>query len=209
MTRLGEKVQIQILKSYRTDYAKKYHLRELARELDMDHTSVRPHLNSLKQKGVIKEKEKGRNKVFSLNHTSDLLPYYLIQAEADRTSEYLESNNTIRAFWKNFRDKSNSVTLSELDILVLFGSFASGTQDKKSDIDLFLAAPEETISKVINIRNELETITGREIELEHTNDLRNLIVHEEPGTFGEIINNHIVLLGIEKFVQIARRFQSV
>jgi len=209
MARLGKKALIQVLKSYTTDYTRKFHLRELARELDMDHTSVRPHLDSLKEKGVIKEKEQGRNKVFSLNQKSDLLPYYLIQAEADRTSEFLEDNNTVRAFWKNFRDKVNSKALGKIETLVLFGSFAKGTEDKESDIDLFLAAPEETSNEIMDICEKLESVTGRVIEIEQTSELRNLIVHQGSGTFGEIVSNHIVLLGIEKFIQTARRFHGV
>lgn len=200
MARLGEKVKTQIFKLFSTDYNKKYHLRELARELDMDHTSVRPHLNALKKKGVIKEEEQGRNKVFSLNQKSDILPYYLIQAEADRTTEYLVNNNTIRAFWKNFRDKVNSETMREIETLALFGSFARGGENKDSDIDLFLAAPEETSSKIMDVCEKLESVTGRDIEIEQSSELRNLIVHKGPGTFGEIVSNHIVLLGIEKFV---------
>jgi len=209
MPRLGEKVQIQIFKLYSTDYDKEYHLRELARELDMDHTSVRPHLDSLKEKGVMREEEKGRNKVFSLNQKSDLLPYYLIQAEADKTAEYLESNNTIRTFWKNFRDKVTPKSLQRIETLALFGSFAKGTEDKESDIDLFLAAPEDTSQEVFNACEKLETITGRDVEIEQTSNLRNLIVHQGPGTFGEIISNHIVLLGIEKFIYVVGGFHGV
>lgn len=209
MARLGEKVKIQIFKLFSTDYDKEYHLRELARELDMDHTSVRPHLNALKKKGVIKEEKQGRNRVFFLNKKSDLLPYYLIQAEADRTAEYLENHNTIRAFWKNFRDKVNSKTLGKIETLVLFGSFARGTEDKGSDIDLFLAASEEASNEIMNICEKLESVTGRDIEIEQTSELRNLIVHRGPGTFGEIVSHHVVLLGIERFIYITRRFHGV
>lgn len=209
MARLGKKALIQVLKSYRTDYTRKFHLRELARELNLDHTSLRPHLDSLKKKGVIREEEQGRNKVFSLNHKSDLLPYYLIQAEADRTAEFLEDNNTVRAFWKNFRDKVPYKVMSKIETLVLFGSFAKGTEDKESDIDLFLAAPEEASNEIMNTCEKLESITGREIEFEQTSNLRNLIVHKGPGTFGEIVNNHVVLLGIEKFIYATGRFHGI
>lgn len=209
MKRLGRKMMIQALKPYTLDYTKEYHLRELARELDMDHTSLRPHLDSLKEKGIIKESVRGRNKVFSLNRKSDLLPYYLLQAEADRTAEYLENNNTIRAFWKNFRDQVSSDVMLKIETLVLFGSFAKGTEDKRSDIDLFLSGPTEVSEKIDKACSKLETVTGRTIEIEKTNSLRDLLAGESSGTFGEIINNHIVLLGTEKFVQSARRFQSV
>jgi len=209
MSRLGKKTMIQALKPYTLDYTKKYHLRELARELEINHASLRPHLDSLKKKGIIKEKEQGRNKVFSLNHKSDLLPYYLIQAEADRTAEFLESNNPIRSFWKNFRDKAPYEVRGNIETLVLFGSFAKGTEDEKSDIDLFLSAPEQPSDKVTEACNKLEAVTGRTIELEKTSSLRNLLAQQRSGTFGEIIHKHVILLGIEKFVRTVRRFQGV
>jgi predicted nucleotidyltransferase/biotin operon repressor len=200
MARLGEKVKIEIFKLFGTGYDKEYHLRELARELDMDHTSVRPHLDSLKEQTVIKEEKQGRNKVFSLNQKSDLLPYYLTQAEADRTAGYLENNNAIRVFWKNFRDRVKPETLREIETLVLFGSFAKGTEKKESDIDLFLAAPDKPSSEIMDICEKLESVTGRDIEIEQTSEFRNLIAHKGPGTLGEIVSNHVVLLGIEMFV---------
>jgi len=209
MSRLGQKTIIQALKPYTQDYTKKYHLRELARELEINHSSLRPYLDSLKEKGLIKEKKQGRNKVFSLNHNSDLLPYYLVQAEADRTAEFLEDNRTIRSFWKNFRDKVPYEDRGDIEILALFGSFARGTEDEGSDIDLLLSAPEELTKKVTKSCKKLEAVTGRTIELEETSSLRNLLAHKGHGTFGEIINNHVLLLGIENFVQTARRFQGV
>lgn len=209
MSRLGKKTMIQALKPYALDYTKKYHLRELARELEINHASLRPHLDSLKKKGIIKEKEQGRNKVFSLNHNSDLLPYYLIQAEADRTAEFIENNSTIRSFWKNFRDKVPDEVMGAIETMVLFGSFAKGTEGKESDIDLFLSAPEKPSEKVAEICKKLEAVTGRTIELEETRSLRNLLAHQRAGSFGEIIHNHFILLGIEEFVRTVRRFQGV
>lgn len=209
MSRLGQKTIIQALKPYTQDYTKEYHLRALARKLEINHASLRPHLDSLKEKGVMKEKKQGRNKVFSLNHNSDLLPYYLVQAEADRTAEFLEDNRTIRSFWKNFRGKVPYEVRGNIETLVLFGSFARGTEDEGSDIDLLLSAPEELTEKVTKSCKKLEAVTGRTIELEETSSLRNLLAHKGHGTFGEIINNHVLLLGIENFVQIARRFQGV
>lgn len=209
MPRSGKKKAILALKPYTQNLTQEYHLRELARKLEVHHQTLRPYLDQLIEKGILKEKQQGRNKVFSLNQKSDLLPYYLIQAEADRTAEYLEDNNTIRAFWKNFRDKVNSKTLGKIETLVLFGSFARGTEDKESDIDLFLAAPEEASSKIMDICEKLESVTGRDIEIEQTSDLWNLIVRRGSGTFGEIVSHHVVLLGIERFIYITRRFHGV
>lgn len=209
MTRSGKKKAILALKPYTQNLTQEYHLRELARKLEVNHQTLRPYLNQLIEKGILKEKQQGRNKVFSLNQKSDLLPYYLLQAEADRTAEFMEGNNTIRAFWKNFRDKISDEILQKIEVLVLFGSFAKGAEDKESDIDLFLSAPEKASNDIMSICEKLESVTGRDIEIEQTSELRNLVVHQGPGTFGEIASNHIVLLGIEKFISAARRFKGV
>lgn len=205
----GNKKSIQALKPYTQNLTKQYHLRELARKLDINHQTLRPYLDKLKDTGIIREKQKGRNKVFSLNHTSDLLPYCLVQAEADRTSEYLEDNNTIRAFWKNLRGKINDEILFKIETLVLFGSFAKGTEGEKSDIDLFLAISEEASNKIEDTCEKLESITGRDIEIEQTNNLRKITAQQGSGTFAEIVSNHIVLLGIEKLIYTVRRFHGV
>jgi len=133
----------------------------------------------------------------------------LTQAEADRTAEFLENNNVIRSFWKNFRDKIPHEIMGDIETLVLFGSFAKGAEDERSDVDLFLSAPKQPSEKVAEACKKLETVTGRRIELEETSSLRNLLTHQGPGTFGEIIHNHVILLGIENFVRTVRRFQSV
>jgi|GEM_PF-3005774 len=205
----SKKKAILALKLYTQDLKGEYHLRELARKLEVNHQTLRPYLDQLVEKGILREKQQGRNKVFSLNQKSDLLPYYLIQVEADRTAEFLESKNIIRTFWKNFRDKISKEILRKIEILILFGSFAKGSEDEESDIDLFLAAPEKASNKIMNACDKLEAVTGRDIEIEQTSNLRNVVARQGPETFGEIINNHIVLLGIEKFIFTARRFHGI
>lgn len=143
----GKRKAILALKPYTHNFTKEYHLRELARKLEVNHQTLRPYLDQLKEKGILKETQQGRNKVFSLNHKSDLLPYYLIQAEADRTADFLENNNTIRAFWKNFKDEISGEVIQRIEVLVLFGSFARGAEDKESDIDLFLVAPPRSFKR--------------------------------------------------------------
>ena len=209
MTGNGRRKAILALKPYTQNLTKEYHLRELARKLEVNHQTLRPYLDQLVEKGILREEQQGRNKVFSLNQKSDLLPYYLIQVEADRTAEFLEDKNIIRTFWKNFRDKTSQEILRKIETLILFGSFAKGSEDEESDIDLFLAAPEEASNEIMNACDKLEAVTGRDIEIEQTSNLRNLVAHQGPETFGEIINNHIVLLGIEEFIFTARRFHGI
>ncbi|MFP3952990.1 MAG: nucleotidyltransferase family protein [Candidatus Acetothermia bacterium] len=208
-TMLNKAKTIQALKPFTQNLTGEYHLRELARELEVNHQTLRPYLDTLIEKEIMRERSQGRNKLFSLRHKSDLLPYYLVQAETNRTAEYLSDKKVIRAFWKNFMDRIAAEAYLQIETLVLFGSFTKGTETKTSDIDLFLAAPDAPSRSVKTVCDALEDITGREIEIEHTSDLGRLVLHEQPGTFQEIVSDHIVLLGVEKFVYSARRFQGV
>lgn len=202
--KLGKKVEIEVLKPYTTSPSGKFHLRELARKLGMNHTSLRPHLNSLKSKGIIKEKTEGRNRVFYLNQTSKLLPYYLVQAEADRTFEFLKDKKEIMSLWKGFENKIDLKQRVEIDLLVLFGSFVRGDETEESDIDLFLSAPEKTSIEVEKVLQSLESVVGRSINVEVVKSLRKFLSGGVSRSFDEIVENHIILIGPEKFVQTLR-----
>ena len=78
-------------------------------------------------------------------------------------------------------------TFPEIKVAVLYGSFANGTENPKSDIDLALAAskkipPEE----LVEIQTRLSNSTGREVDLIDLNTACGT-VFKEALTKGSII----------------------
>ena len=55
---------------------------------------------------------------------------------------------------------------SEIDTAILFGSFANGTFNEKSDVDIAIHSCEELdFEKLARMRTELSLLCGREIDL--------------------------------------------
>lgn len=67
--------------------------------------------------------------------------------------------------------KNKLIEKIECEAIVLFGSFARGTQNEESDIDIAIL-PKREISKkeIFYLKQELEDIANRDIDLVNLND---------------------------------------
>ena len=112
-----------ILKPFFEAPNKRYSIRELARVLKINHTTVRQHLNSLVKEEFLKIKKEGIYSFYQLilsKKTLNLKLYYNL--EKIRTSKII--GDLEKAY--------------DLPIIILFGSYASATDTLTSDIDLCL-----------------------------------------------------------------------
>jgi len=110
-----------ILKPFFEEPNRKFSIRELSRILKVNHTTVRQHLNNLAKDRFLFSKKEGVYTFFRLINSRKityLKLYYNL--EKLRDSGLLEE---LERFF-------------DLPIIVVFGSFASATDDMTSDIDL-------------------------------------------------------------------------
>ena len=77
-------------------------------------------------------------------------------------------------------------------ILIIFGSYAKGTNTEKSDIDIFVMGEIEEIRDLENLYN---------IEINLIKSSRNKFDKNE-NIIKEIIENHIILKGIGEFIEL-------
>ncbi|MFW6231261.1 MAG: nucleotidyltransferase domain-containing protein, partial [Nanoarchaeota archaeon] len=86
-------------------------------------------------------------------------------------------------------------TLPELFVLLLFGSYAKGTQKKDSDIDLLLIAEhaKPIVSKIksLPLPTHITAITPKEL-----NEMRN---SKEFSVVSEALKQNIIIHGIEEY----------
>ena len=76
--------------------------------------------------------------------------------------------------------------------MVLFGSYANFTSNERSDLDLFLIGTITEIEDLENLYNTKINIIKLKKDKVKSNDL----------FINEIIKNHIILKGIEDFIDI-------
>jgi predicted nucleotidyltransferase len=157
----------------------------ISRDINTSHVEVLRKTKELEEKGVIYYKYIGRNKMYKLMENI-VAQNMIIMAEMYKTNKIIEKYPKLGIIF----DEINKNIKSEL--IILFGSYAKEIADNKSDIDIFI----ETKNK--NVKNKIKEIS-RKINLkigEFKTD--NLLVKE-------IIQNHCIIKGVEKYYGILKK----
>lgn len=186
---------LKVIGLYANDYKKSLHIREIARKTDVDVKSIQIQLKKLEKINILSSVTRGKNKEFSLNQNI-ITRYYLIMAECFAVIAYLKRHFLIKKMF------------SELDshidgMVVLFGSYAKEGYTKESDIDLFVIGTQRVDKKIIQKTSD---VIGRDINVKYSSreQFLNGLSRGDP-LVKEVVLNHIVLKGADKFCQILWR----
>lgn len=142
------KVSQKVLLYFFTNPHREHHLRELAALVDIDPGNLSREMRRLTEAGLFKTRTKGRLKFFSLNSHSPL--YKEMRGLILKTQG---AEIQIRRALENF---------SDIDEAFIYGSFATGKMDEKSDIDLLVIGKVNTL-QLAEVLRPLEKKLGREI----------------------------------------------
>lgn len=168
--------KIKILAPFFEEPRREFHIRELARFLKKNHTSVRQHLNKLVKEGYLEKKEERGYSLYKLiidKKSFNLKLYYNL--------EKLRNSKIIDKMEKEF----------EYPVVVLFGSFSRAVDDEKSDIDLFVLTETE---KKFNTE-KYEKILNRKISFHIFNKKQFVELKKKNPEFINSICNGIILSG--------------
>lgn len=151
------------------------HQRELAKKLNTSLTRIQSILKQLRDINAIDYKEIGKNHVYFIkkNLVSKSL---ILNAENYKLIKILRKYTYLEPIFKKLIKSSKSMIL-------LFGSYAKGTEKKESDIDIYT----EKNNNIENIYPSLSVKTGKF-------DRNSLLIKE-------IIKNHIILKGGEEYYE--------
>lgn len=155
--------------------SKDHYLKEISRKADLSHTSVKKHLESLKEDSIIRKEEEKRGQ--------RIYPIYKAKGDGEdfRKAKKIDMIHRLE----------NSGLLEELeevlspDCIVLFGSTSRGEDIEESDIDLFVQGKEKEIKL-----SKYEKKLNRDIELHLNPDFTSY-----PEELKTNIANGIVLRG--------------
>jgi predicted nucleotidyltransferase len=115
--------KLTILKPFFEKPNGKFSIRQLSRILKINHTTVRQYLNKLTREGFLDSKKEGVYSFYQLilaKKTINLKLYYNL--------EKIRRSGVVEDLEKAY----------DLPVIVLFGSYASATDDETSDIDICL-----------------------------------------------------------------------
>jgi DNA-binding Lrp family transcriptional regulator len=180
---LLNKNMFSIIAEFSSDYSKRLYGRQLAKKLNMNQKTVSNILNMLEKEHIVKYSTEGKNKYYFLNKLNTQLPDYIKIVEIERKNQFIAKYSKLKDLFKDLERKTNG-------IIIIYGSYANFTNNSQSDLDVF-------------VMGEIEEIE----DLENKYNLKINVVKSTKANFNinevfvkEIINNHIILKGVEEFV---------
>ncbi len=165
----------------------KKHLRKLAKELKIPHSTVMRKLNNLTKENIVDSKQEGKNKVFFIKKNLQARNY-LQQAEQYKLSKLIKKYPKLSIILEDILKSSKE------QMIVLFGSYAKFQANTDSDIDIYI----ETRNK--KIKNDIKTVYSKINVKTGKFDMNSNLIKE-------IIENHVILKGVENFYEKTKFFE--
>ena len=163
------------------------HLRSIARRLGQSHSTILRKLNFLIEENVLDYRTEGKNKVFFIKKNLQARNY-VFNAERYKLIKLLKRYPELNIIIEDILNKVRE------NHVILFGSYAKFSAKKDSDIDIYIE------TKNNEIKTQAEMIHSKiRVKIGEFDQDSNLIK--------EIIKNHIILRGIEKFYEKTKFFE--
>jgi len=149
-----------------------FHLREISRKAKISPSTAKLSLDKLKKKEIIIEKSIANLRIFKANRENKLLQ----EMKRIKNIDIIKKSDLINRI-------QNPVSV------ILFGSFAKGTNDEKSDIDILIITNNKKSLNILDIKGyELQVIQLTPLEWKEK-------VKNDKPFYHEIITTGIPLSG--------------
>lgn len=155
------------------------YLNELAKKLQISPRSVKIYCDLFEKEGIIKREIKGNMHIFSTNN------------------ENFRVKEMKRAYFINLLAEMKIEKIAEnCASIAIYGSYASGKYDEKSDIDIVVIGEERNVNRdsIVKIMQKID----KEIQLNVIPIIKWEKLKKEKDHFIQnILKNHILIKGVE------------
>jgi len=186
---------VSVLVPFTQDLNKRTHGRKIARELGMNQKTVQNKLNELEEKNILESEEKGRLKEFKLNRKNPVTRNLLIKTEIEKLQQLIQKEFEIKEIVKEIIQETEKPML-------IYGSFAKGTWDEESDLDILVIGEKEKgleeIDKKYSREIQFMYLTPEEFE-QH--------IKEKTPYIKEVLENHVICQGFEKITNLRLKYE--
>ena len=163
------------------------HIRRLAISLDTNHMMIHRKINGLFKENVVDYNQEGKNKVYFLKKSIEAKEY-VFMAERYNLLQVLKKYPPLRSLIEKIQ-KNREINLS-----IIFGSYAKLTAKKDSDIDIYIETTDRKIKKELeNIDSKLSIKIGKYDRKSHL--------------IKELEKNHVIIKGVERFYEKTKFFE--
>ena len=180
----SSKVRIELLNTFFLHPEKSFYLRELERLTGEDYKNVSTELKSLESIGLLTSSKSGNLKYFHVN------PEFLIYYELK--SIFFKVRGAPSLLKQVLSERT------DIEYAFIYGSFAAGTENDKSDIDLMVVG-KMTLENLLKRLREPEKALGRDINpsLFSLSEMKQRLKDRDPFIDGVMDEPKIMLIGDE------------
>ncbi|GBE19945.1 nucleotidyltransferase domain protein [archaeon BMS3Abin17] len=178
--------ELKILEEFGGDYSKKNYGRAIAKKLGFNQKTVSSILIKLEKENILKFEQEGKNKYYFFNKLNPNIKDVTKIIELNKKIKFLNKHRKIKGLFDGLEQKTDGV-------LIIFGSYAKNQENKDSDLDVFVIGN-------IKDKKDLEDIYNIKINIVKTKKEYS----RENALFKEIMKDHIILKGIEEFVNLIK-----
>ena len=192
---------LDVLQPFFTDHRARFHVRQIAVLLKMNHATAALALKKLESKNILKFEQEGRNKKYFLNLDNPSAEQYLKNTENARTAVFLENNFIFKKMAGELAPVFRETPI------ILFGSYVKGNYRKESDIDILVI--KDRGEKIIKALSEFGARHGKTIQIQRmTQDNFEKGLRDRDTLVLEIVKNHVVLNNSDTIVNILWRYYN-
>lgn len=180
---------LQVLSLFTEEFNKEFYIRQVQKLLEISPRTAQLILVDLEDKGILESELKGKIKTYKLKKNK-ITKNYLIFVEQYKKISFLEKNPLIKEI-------TEKISPFIKGIGIIFGSYTKKTEDKSSDLDIFIAGKYnekemKDISKTYNLELNIKCYPLKTFKKELTKDI----------LIKEVLKSHVIFKNIEKFMGI-------
>jgi len=190
--------QEKILSLLLSKQGESFTIRGTSRILKKSYTLVYNNISNLEKRAIIIKQNVPPAQIIRL---SEFAPKEIIMGiEFKRKEELLQNHSWIKLL---LNDISTAIK-DKFFIVLIFGSYAKGTQNIKSDLDLlFIVQDKKDIKDIENKIYNIYSKVKKSLTFVDINDFKKMIQNTNELNIGnEAKKNHIILQGIEEYYKI-------
>ena len=162
------------------------HIRGLAKVLATNQMMVSRRMKELSKGNAVDFKQEGKNKSYFLKKTTETRAY-IFMFENYRLLQAVNAYPSLRRAIEKIQQDGR------IRLAILFGSYAKGTANKESDIDIYLDIQDRELKREIAlIDSRLSIKIG--------------MYNQESPLIRELEKNHVIIKGVEEFYEKSKFF---
>jgi len=176
-------------------------IRGIAKRLSKSYTLVYNNIADLEKKDIIRKQNVPPAQIINLNEFAPTEIF--VDIELKRKKEFLRKYPWIEVMLEDILGSTKNLFF----ILLIFGSYAKGTQTTKSDIDLLaIVQNKKDIKEIENSIHKAYTKVKKALNFVDINDFNEMIKNTNELNIGnEVKKHHAILYGVEVYYQLLKR----